>query len=119
VLTFGEYIKNLRVEKRITLREFCRRINIDPSNWSKIERGVLQPPKSQIVLQEIAQTLGLTQKSEEWFTLMDLAAISFIPKQLVSDEDILEKLPAFFRTLRGQPPSREELEKLIHLLKEG
>lgn len=116
--SFGEFVKSMRERKRITLREFCRLANIDPSNWSKIERGVLQPPKSKEVLQEIAKILGLDRKSEEYHLLMDLAAISFIPKNLLDNEDIVNKLPVFFRTLRGQPPTRKELEELIRIIKE-
>ncbi|MCK4894926.1 MAG: helix-turn-helix domain-containing protein [Calditrichia bacterium] len=116
--TFGEFIKIMREKNRITLREFCRLAQIDPSNWSKIERGTLQPPKSKIILQEIAKILKLEEGSDEYYLLFDLAAISFIPKNLVDGEDIVQKLPVFFRTLRGQSPTRKELEELIKILKE-
>lgn len=116
--TFGEFVIMLRKRNRITLREFCRLTKIDPSNWSKIERGILSPPKSQEVLDEIAQVLHLKKKSEEYYLLNDLAAISFIPKELMSDDELLDKLPVFFRTLRGQPPSNNELDELIKIIKE-
>jgi len=35
MMTFGEFIKNMRIEKRMTLREFCRAAKFDPSNWSR------------------------------------------------------------------------------------
>ena len=116
--SLGEFVKNMRMKNRITLREFCRLAKIDPSNWSKIERGVLQPPKSKEVLDEIAQILKLEKGSEEYHLLFDLAAISFIPKDLVGDKSVVDKLPVFLRTLRGQPPTRKELEKLIEILAE-
>ena len=103
----------------MTLREFCRKAKLDPSNWSKIERGVLQPPKSRVVLGEIASILDLSKESEDWYALMDLAAINYIPKELLSDESVVDKLPVFFRTLRGQKPSREELEELVRIIKES
>jgi transcriptional regulator with XRE-family HTH domain len=115
---FGEFVQKIRLQNRITLREFCRQTGIDPSNWSKMERGVLQPPKSQNVLNEIAKVLKIKKNSEEWHTLMDLAAISFLPKNLITDQNIIEKLPVFFRTLRGDRPSRKELEELIKTIKE-
>jgi len=37
---------------------------------------------------------------------------------VLKDEELLGKLPAFFRTLSGNRPSREELENLIKLLQE-
>ena len=116
--SFGEFIKSTRAKNRITLREFCRLVQIDPSNWSKVERGVLQPPRSKEVLGGIARTLHLKKGSEEYFLLFDLAAISFIPKDLIGDESLVAKLPVFLRTLRGQPPTRQELEKLREILSE-
>ena len=117
MIGFGEYIKNLRTQHRITLREFCRRINYDPSNWSKIERGVLLPPKSKLILESIIETLGVEKNSDEYHTVLELAASSYIPEDLISTPNISEKLPVFFRTLRGQKPTEEELTKLIELLK--
>jgi transcriptional regulator with XRE-family HTH domain len=119
MLTFGEFIKQLRLQNRITLREFCRLSGIDPSNWSKIERGMLPPPKSKLMLEEIAKILKVKKNSDDWYTLMDLAAITHIPKELLSNQAIVEKLPVFFRTLRGQKPTEEELENLIKLIKES
>lgn len=116
--TFGDYIKSLRISKEITLREFCKKAELDPSNWSKIERGILPPPKSTLVLDSIANVLNIPNKSEEYYVLFDLAAISHIPKELISDQEILEKLPIFFRTTRGDSPTKIELEKLIKLIQE-
>lgn len=118
-MTFGEYVRELRIRRKLTLRAFCRKLKIDPGNWSKIERGLLVPPKSRVVLAEIAKVLNLKEDSEEWYTLFDLAAISHIPREIVEKDDILDKLPVFFRTLRGEKPTEEELKTLIKLLKEG
>lgn len=115
---FGAYVKELRLKKRITLRDFCRAAGYDPSNWSKIERGLLPPPKSKEIIKSVAEALRLDENSEEHLTLMELAAISYIPRDLLTSENITEKLPVFFRTMRGEKPTREELEKLIQLLQE-
>jgi transcriptional regulator with XRE-family HTH domain len=118
MITFGEFIKNLRIERRMTLREFCRTAKLDPSNWSKIERGFAPPPKSKVVLQGIAEGLNIEEGSEEYITLFDLAAIGHIPIDLLSDEQVLDKLPVFFRTIRGEKPNRKELEELIRIMRE-
>lgn len=117
-MTFGEYVKELRIKKRITLREFCRLNNLDPSNWSKVERGILSPPKSKNVLTAIANSFHLEEGSEEWNTLFDLAAIGHIPRQILTDENIVNKLPIFFRTIRGEKPTERELKELIKLISE-
>jgi len=118
MVTFGEFIRDLRIEKKLTLRKFCRMAKLDPSNWSRIERGLAPPPKSKIVLLGIAKILKIEEGSEEYNTLFDLAAISHIPIDLVSDEKVLDNLPVFFRTIRGEKPSRKELENLIKIMKE-
>ena len=117
MVTFGEFVKDLRMKNNLTLREFCRITNLDPSNWSKIERGIFPPPKSKKVLQEIAKTLNLNESSDDRDALFDLAAISHIPSELISSQEVVDKLPIFFRTLRGEKPTREELEELIEILK--
>lgn len=114
--TFGEYVRQLRIEKRLTLREFCRLTGFDPSNWSKIERNLHQPPKGREVLISVAEALEVPEGSEEWSSLFDLAIIGYIPAGLVGSQVIVDKLPIFFRTVRGQKPTREELEKLVELL---
>ena len=115
---FGQYINKLRVEKKITLREFCRQTELDPSNWSKIERGISQPPKSKEVLNTITETLGLKKNSDEYLTLFELAAIGFIPADLLLNQTAVDKLPVFFRTVRGEKSSKEELEELLKLIKD-
>ena len=60
----------------------------------------------------------MSAASEEYNTLFDLAAISHIPKELLSDQSVVEKLPIFFRTLRGEKPTRDELEQVLKIIKE-
>lgn len=114
--TFGEYIHSLRMKKRISLREFSRKSNIDASNWSKIEKGSALPPKSIEILTAIIQVLGLDFDSEEANTLRELAVIGAIPTGLLSSQDILEKLPVFFRTARGEKPDEADLKELVTIL---
>ena len=115
---FGEYVKQKRLQWGLTLREFCRLTGVDPSNWSKIEKGVLAPPKSKEVLVSVAETLNFTIGSEDWNTLQDLAIVGRIPKELISDQSIIQKLPIFFRTVRGDKPTEKDLEELVKILRE-
>ncbi|MBN2212799.1 MAG: helix-turn-helix transcriptional regulator [Bacteroidales bacterium] len=116
---FGQYIKELRIKNQITLREFCKRAGLDPSNWSKIERGINAPPKSKEALVTIAKALNLTVNSAEYNQLFDYAMIDFIPAELAENTNVLEKLPLFFRTARGEKPTEEELNELIRLIKQS
>lgn len=116
-MTFGAFVKEVRIKAGLTLRAFCKSMNIDPGNWSKIERGMLPPPKSRRVLNAVAEALRLAEGSEEWHALLDLATISFIPADLLDDRTVVDKLPIFFRTLRGEKPAQKELEALIEKMK--
>ncbi len=115
---FGDLLWDLRTKKELTLREICELVNYDPSNWSKIERGRLSPPSDRAVLLKWAKALGLTNKIEiENF--VDLAQVSqgIIPEDILSQKDAVGYLPAFFRTLRNERPTQEEICKLIELIR--
>jgi transcriptional regulator with XRE-family HTH domain len=116
---FGEFIKKLRIERDIGLREFCRRLSIDASNWSKIERGVLAPPQDDEKLNQIADVLGIDKDSAPYTEIRDKAAIAagMIPKDILSDRETLKSLPMFFRTVRSEKPTPQELEKLINKIR--
>jgi transcriptional regulator with XRE-family HTH domain len=116
---FGTFVKELRARQRLGLREFCLEHGHDPSNWSKIEREVLSPPRDEETLRTWAKQLGLKQGSEDWLKFFDYAAVDArrIPDHILADKELAAHLPVFFRTLSGQKPSREELEKLLEIIK--
>jgi transcriptional regulator with XRE-family HTH domain len=109
---FNETVKSLRIQKRLTLRDFCEQVGLDPSNWSKVERGVNPPPGDVGVLERLAEFFGLT--GEQKLSFMDAAALQRkeIPPD-VADSAILQKaLPAFFRAARGHELTEGELKSL-------
>jgi len=117
--TFAGYFRALRKEKRITLRAFCEKAGADPGNISRMERGGMIPPQDREILCRYAKALGLMEGSAEWYQFFDLAAADrgIIPQDLMEDEDVVRQLPAFFRTLRGQKPTEEELRKIVQKIK--
>ena len=112
---FSAKLKEIRVNMGLTLREFCLQNGLDPGNYSKLERGHFPPPESHDLLEKYATALGLKPGSSEWLELFDLAAAERgrIPEDLMSDEDVVDKLPVLFRTIRGMPLSPEQLEQLV------
>jgi len=120
-IMYGELIKKLRIERDIGLREFCRRLSIDASNWSKVERGINPPPQDKDKLDQIAKVLGIEKNSELYNELADKASIAagIIPKDILSDKETLNSLPMFFRTVRSEKPTPEELEILIKKIRGG
>ena len=116
---FGEFIKEKRIEKGVSLREFCKRMEIDASNWSKVERGLLAPPQDEEKLRKIAQVLNIKIGSPLWRDMKDKANIDagIIPEDILSDEKVLNSLPLFFRTIRSEKPTPEELDRLIDMIR--
>lgn len=117
---FGEFVRDRRLARDLTLRDFCRRIGEDPSNWSKVERGILPPPQSIEKLNLLAKVLGIRKGGKEYMNLLDEAAISRgkIPGDLMSDKAVVSLLPAFLRTVGSVKPTKEEIMKLVKRLKE-
>ena len=70
---FNETVKSLRLQKRLTLRDFCEKVGLDPSNWSKVERGVNPPPGDIGVLERLAEFFGLS--GSEKLSFMDDASL--------------------------------------------
>lgn len=118
-MTFGEFVRARRIEAELGLREFCKLSEIDPSNWSKIERDLFPAPDNRELLENVAKLLKLKKGSPDWYTFFDLASISQqkIPDDVYKDEEIVSALPVFFRTLRGEKPTEQELDNLLALLK--
>ncbi len=78
---FGAFFREIRKGLGLSLREFCRRTGFDQANVSRLERGLLPPPKSQKVLISYANGLRLKPKSAEWERFMILAKPGAEPRR--------------------------------------
>lgn len=116
---FGKILKNLRINNEMSLREICKETGYDPSNWSKIERGIISPPAGEKILLKWAQILGLGQNKKELREFIDEAQVAqgIIPEDIMTSQNAVKALPAFFRTLRNEKPTKEEIDSLIRLIK--
>jgi len=115
---FGEILEELRIKKGFSLREVCKLVDYDPSNWSKIERGRISPPADIKILTKWAKALGLKDAKElQKFTDEARIAQGIIPEDILSQKNAVGYLPAFFRTLRNEKPTRQEIDRLIELVR--
>jgi len=115
---FGRILKELRINKELSLREICKLTDYDPSNWSKIERGVISPPSDEKTLRRWAVILGLKDKKRiQEFADEAKIAQGIIPQDILKQENAVDYLPAFFRTLRNKKPTKREIDKLIELIR--
>lgn len=119
--TFGGYFKELRMKTGKTLRQFCLDHQLDPGNISRIERGKAMPPQDDNKLVEWAGLLGLRKGSPEWTEFFELAAIDAgrIPQEILSNKELVAKLPLVFRTLKGEKLSPEKLRALIETIRKS
>ena len=118
---FGELIKEKRLRQGISLRQFSRLVGFDAGNWSKVERGLLNPPRREETLKKIAKILGIKTGSEAWKEMKDKAHIDAgrIPQDVLSDTKLVDSLPMFFRTFRNAKPTPKELNQLIEIIQKG
>lgn len=107
---FGRFLRAKREEQRVSLRAFALGIEMDPSNYSKIERGVLPPPDGEM-LERIGDEIGIQRSTEEWqrFYYMASVARGQIPSDIAQDEDIMAALPAFFQRLREEKVATRDM----------
>ena len=112
---FGEFLRRSRLEKRavdpaFSVRQLARRVGIEPSYLSKIERGEEAPPGERTVCR-IAEELG-----ED--TDMLLALAGKVPADLVA---IIHERPAvvaeLLRSVRRMPA--KQVSKISKQIREG
>ena len=90
------------------------------STWATLARwsaGVLAPPHGDGRLSIYANALGLERESSEWFEFFDLASAARgeIPSDLLSDEQIVKRLPVMFQAMREMDPAK--LDQFIDLVR--
>lgn len=109
---FADTVKTLRLQKRVTLRDFCNQVGLDASNWSKVERGINPPPGDVGVLERLADFFGLS--GSEKLSFLDEAALQRreIPSDVADNVILQRSLPAFFRAARGHELTEAELTNL-------
>lgn len=112
-MNFADLVKDLRIARELTLRQFCAEAGVDPSNWSKVERGVNPPPGDEPTLKGIAGVLKLTGEARQQFFDQAALARSELPPDIASDERVLAALPAFFRAVRGGELDETTLREFV------
>ena len=109
----------MRIKNELTLRKFSRILGKDPGNISKLERGLLPPPKNAEIIEGYGRAIGLGADSKEIKELKTIAALENgqIPVDVLNDKELMNELPIFFRTATGSKLEREKLKKFIENLR--
>lgn len=60
----------------------ARKLGVDPSNYNKIENGNIKPNNT--VFKGVLRELGIVDHSEEWYSLVRLIVVEYLPQGLKS-----------------------------------
>ena len=115
---FGSYLRQKRLDRKLTLRFFCERYGFDSAYISRLENNKLKPPATD-KLASIAKAIGLEKNSSEWTKFFDLAHLArnqFPADIKVEAAAAISLLPMFLRTKDGSKVSKKKVEKLIEFL---
>ena len=118
-MEFAEYLKQLRSGLGMTLREFGTAKGYDAAYISRLENSILKAPSEPEKLIALATAYELEPETREWVHFHDLAAINRneIPEDLKDNPQVLNFLPAFYRTIRNDKIDKQEIEQLLKLVK--
>ncbi len=100
ILTFGEYIRELRENAGLPIRKVAAKLDIDPSLLGKIERNDRQPTKEQI--KKLAQIF----KENEDYLMSEFLSDQIAYKILEEESDlsilkVAEKKVHYLKTKQG------------------
>ena len=115
--SFGQFIRKIRLDKKLTLRQFCKESNYDIGYISRLENEIISPPVEEKKLEKLAKSYNISKKSENWKKLKNLSDISKrkIPEEI--DTKVLNYLPEFFRKASKKEVTKKDIEKLVKLIK--
>lgn len=103
---FGEYLRELRKEKKVTQRRLAELVGIDFTYISKIENGSMDPPAEDKIIR-IAEVLGV---EPDELILAAKKVPSSYKKIIVENEHV----PVFLRKAsRLSPEQWSKIQKIV------
>ena len=120
-MTFGEYLKQKRLDKEITLRGFAKLVDISPVYLCDLEKGRKAAPSME-VMQKMVSKLALNKEESERF--YDLAALEQtaknpIPKDLNAFLKDNRVIVSALRTAKDLDATDEEWQDIIDKLRKS
>ena len=120
-MTFGEYLKQKRLDKEITLRGFAKLVDISPVYLCDLEKGRKAAPSME-VMQKMVSKLALNKEESERF--YDLAALEQTAKNPIpKDQNAFLKdnrvIVSALRTAKDLDATDEEWQDFIDKLRKS
>jgi hypothetical protein len=116
---FGEFVKSTRLRSNIIARTAASNADMLPSNFSKMEHGVLAPPRDASKQKKLLAAIGIQSGTEEAMRFFDLAgaATGAVPVDLVDIISEDEARPLLLRTIDNKRLTETEVKKLIDIVR--
>ena len=113
---FGEFLRELRIKKEISLRELARKLKMDVGNLSKIETGKMKPPIKGEFIEDLSIILKLNKKEKE--KLIDLASHENgeYPRDIKETLKESQYIPVLLRTISNRKLSDKKIKELTKKL---
>jgi len=114
--TFGDYLRDLRVHRDISMRSLAKELNMDVGNLSKIENGKMKPPMKEQFIEDISDILKLSKGEKE--KLIDISSHESgeYPRDIKEMLKEHSYIPVLLRTISNKKLSDEEIRKLTERL---
>lgn len=112
-MSFGKYLRDLRLAKDMSQRELATKVGRDFTYISKIENDVMDPPSEETLI-KIAEALGVN--SDEL-----ILAAKKLPKELENEIIQNQDISQFLRSVKSKDISlaQEKWEKIKKSLEEN
>ncbi|OGU30040.1 MAG: hypothetical protein A2057_13400 [Ignavibacteria bacterium GWA2_35_9] len=117
-MAYGNMLRQIRVEKEMTLRELSTRTDIDNAYLSRVERETIKPPQDDELLDAINIALELDTKQSQ--KMKDQASIDNkkFPTDIAEQIHKVDGFPMFLRTVSNKKLTNEKLQELIKFINE-
>jgi len=117
-VVFGDFVRTTRTKNGLTGRDASNRAEMLPSNFSKLEHGILLPPRDGNKQRKLADAIGIragTPDSERFFDLA-AKAIDAVPVDVADIISKSESLPLLLRTIGNRRLSEKDIEALVEIV---
>ena len=114
--SFGDYLRELRIQRDISMRMLAKELNMDVGNLSRIENGKMKPPMKEQFIEDISDVLKLSKNEKE--KLIDIASHESgeYPRDIKETLKEHSYIPVLLRTISNKKLSDDAIRKLTEKL---
>ena len=114
-MTFGEYQKQKRLEKEITLRGFAKLVDISPVYLCDLEKGRKAAPSMEVMQRMVCQLALNKEETEQFYDLaaLEQTAKNPVPKDLNAFLKDNRVIVSALRTAKDLDATDEEWQEFI------